>query len=372
MTRETISKRQAICIITLLILGSSVIMGVSTGEGQDSWISLLIAAAWSIPVVLVYSRIMRLFPEKDLFEIIEALFGKVGGKILIAFFCWYAVHLTALVLRSFSEFIKVAMMPETPQLPIMILMLFVSAYLVKSGIESLGKWSIVVLPVTALALILSILFSLNEIDFLNIQPVFEHDAGVIVSGAFSLLSFPLIETVIFLGVAGYIKKTDSPKKILLFGILTGSGMLLLIMLRNIEVLGPAMAGTVYYPSFVTARVIRVGDFLSRIEGSISMNFLLCGITKTTLCLFVASKGASALFGVGDYKRMVMPVGLFSLALCSVLYKSTMEMYDFAKIYHYYALPFQVIMPLFVWIAAEIKMRKKRPPAKTAGRAAGRA
>jgi spore germination protein KB len=41
-----------------------------------------------------------------------------------------------------------------------------------------------------------------------------------------------------------------------------------------------------------------------------------------------------------------------------IYKSIMEMFEWAlDIYKYYAIPFQVILPLFIWIFAEIKSRK---------------
>ena len=47
-----------------------------------------------------------------------------------------------------------------------------------------------------------------------------------------------------------------------------------IVLRNLTLLGKKMIEVNYFPSFVTARVVEAGDFLSRIEGSISTNFLL--------------------------------------------------------------------------------------------------
>jgi spore germination protein KB len=62
----------------------------------------------------------------------------------------------------------------------------------------------------------------------------------------------------------------------------------------------------------------------------------------------------------------MPVALLFLALSAIIYKNTMEMFDFISVYQFYAIPFQIIIPLAVWIAAEIKARAKR---KAAGGAA---
>lgn len=44
-------------------------------------------------------------------------------------------------------------------------------------------------------------------------------------------------------------------------------------------------------------------------------------------------------------------------LACFVYNSIMEMFEWAtEIYMYYAIPFQIILPLLIWIFAEIKSR----------------
>lgn len=332
-------------------------MGAGTEAGQDAWISLLLAIAGAIPVVLVYARVMRLFPEKGLFEIIEALFGKVIGKIFTVLICWYAIHLCSLVMKNFSEFIKLTAMPETPELPIMIMIALVAVYIVKSGVESLGKWALAVFPVICFVILLTVLMSLNKFDLSNLQPVFGHDLGTVASASVVGITFPFGETVLFLSIAGAIKRTDSPKKLYIYSVVISGVILIFVTIRNIGMLGVPLWKAEYFPSYAAVRIIHVADYLMRIEGSIAMNFVLTGITKITVCLFAASKGLASLFGIKDYKQMAMPAGLLALALCAIVYKSIMEMFDFLKVYQYYALPFQIIIPLIIWMTAEIKTRR---------------
>ena len=115
--------------------------------------------------------------------------------------------------------------------------------------------------------------------------------------------------MLILSVAGAIKKTDSPYKVYLGAMLLGALVLLVVVVRNTEILGAPMMGAEYFPSYVAARVIDVGDFLSRIEITIAMNFILAGIVKISMCLIAAAKGAARLFAVSDYRRIVMPVGV---------------------------------------------------------------
>lgn len=366
MLDKPMSYRQAVAVLIMFNFGSSVVMGVSTGTGQDAWMALLLSVALTMPVVLMYGRIAELNPETGFFDVIEAQFGKIAGKVVAALLTWYALHLCALVLRNFSEFIQISSLLDTPQLPVMVIMLLAVGYLAKLGCKALGKWAIATLPVVLTVVFLTVVLSINVMKFENILPVFEHSIGQISEDAFKIFSFPLCETVLFLSVADCIRKSDNPKKIYVFGMLFSSGVLLIIILRNLFVLGAEVVATEYFPSYSAARIINLGDFLSRIEGSISINFILAGITKITVCLIAASKGISRLFGIDDYRQLVMPTALLAMALATIVYKNTMEMFAFINYYAFYAMPFEVAIPAAVWIVSEIRKKKAQPTAGPRG------
>jgi len=359
MQKEMISMRQAFCIIVLFIGGSSIVMGGSSEAGQDAWISLLLGFLGVIPFILFYARIMRLYPDKDIFEIFETLFGKIIGRVFTVLVSWYALHLGSLVVVNFSEFIEIMAMPETPQLPLMIVMLALTAFLAASGVETLGKWAIVTLPILCLIVVLTVVLALQQMDFSNIQPVLGTEFSKIAAGSLKIFTFPLAETVLFLGLAGSVKRQTNPYKLYFYATAFAVLILLVVMVRNIELLGPALMKIEYFPSYITARIINIGDFLTRIEGSISMNFIMAGITKITVCLIVAAKGIAYLFGISNYRKILIPVSLLMLSISAILYKTAMEMFAFIEAYQYYALLFQIIIPVIVWLFAEIKIRRQK-------------
>lgn len=354
-----ISPRQAVCIIMFFIFGSSVIMGINSTARQDSWISLLMVPFLMFPMLLVYGRIMRLFPEKDFFEAIEIIFGKVFGKLFIILMTWYALHLCALVLRNFSEFIEISFMPETPQVAIMIAMMLVTIYMSVSGIETMGRWSVGMLPFVLGVAMLTTALAVPKMDFTNILPVMEHSVKTIAGGSYKLFTFPFAETVLFLCLADSVRKKDSPYKIYIYAMIFSLLVLLMVILRNTFLLGPELLAAEYFPSFTTARIVDVGDFMARIEGTIAMNFILTGIVKITVCLIAAAKGMSKLFQTGNYRWLVFPMGMLTVAFSSIVYENAMEMFDFLEIYQYYAIPFEIIIPLLLWILAEIQARRQK-------------
>ncbi len=359
MKRERVTFNQAMFSIVLFNFGSSVVMGVSTGVGQEAWIPILAATIAAIPLFLVYGRIMQLFPEEDIFGIMNSLFGKIFGKIGIALLTWYAVHLCALVLRDFSEFTQISSMPETPQLPIMILMILTTIYLARSGMRNMGKWSLVMFFFVSLVVIFTFLAAIPKAKIDDLLPIGSHTRAEYFESSFQIFSFPYAETVIFLCLAGSYEKKDSPYKMLFYALLITLIVFILVFLRNLTLLGPAMMRISYFPSYVTARIIGIGDFLARIESLISSNFLFAGIVKITACLLAASKGLARLFELEDYRILVLPMGMLTMAISVFLYENTMEMFAFLKYYPYYAFPFQVILPLITWIGCEFYVRKHR-------------
>ncbi len=364
MLDKPLTRLQAVSVLVMFCFGSSVVMGVSTGVAQDAWISLSLGALYALPAILIYARIIELNPAAGIFDAARTRLGSIAGKVFGALMSWYALHLCALVLRNFSEFIQLSSMLETPQLPMASIMLLTVVMLVKGGCKALGKWSLATIPIVLFIVLSTVLLSINIMRPEFLQPVFEHSLGDIAGDAFQIFSFPFTETVLFLGIADFIRPGDSPKKLFLGGMGFAYVVLMLIILRNLLVLGPAVVSVEYFPSYIAARIISLGDFLSRIEGSISINFMLAGITKIALCLIVASRGIASLFGVKDWRRLVLPAGLMALALSTILYRNTMEMFGFIKYYAYYAVPFEVLLPLILWAASEIGARR-------AGRAAER-
>lgn len=356
---EKITSRQAVSTVILFLFGSSLVVGINTSAYQDSWLSLLISLVMIMPVLFIYSRIIKLYPDKDIFDVIIELFGKIAGKIIIILMSFYALHLGALVTRNFSEFFQAVTLEDTPQLAIMIVFCLGVFYLVRSGTNALGRWSVFVLPLVTFMIAFTVVAALPIMDFNYIKPIGGQGFNKIFFESYNSFFFPLGEVVLFLAIMNSKReKGDSPYKIFFCGILIGGFILMLTMLRNLLILGSYNISNSYYPSYLATRIINIGDFFTRIEGTISANFMLAGLTKTSVALFAAAKGTAKLFNIKDYKTIVIPMGLLMIALCDILYTNANEMFLFIEVYNLYAIPFQLIIPITIWITAEIKTRKK--------------
>jgi spore germination protein KB len=356
MEREIITKKQCIAIMVAFLLGSSLVLGAGGDARRDAWIAVLAAMVISLPVFFVYARLVSLFPGKGLYEILPVVFGSTIGKIMVLPYIWYAFHLGALVIRNFSEFIMIVSLPDTPQYAVAILMTVLSIWAVKAGIEVIGRWSAMVLPVIIIAILLLSLLLIPSMELKNIKPVLSEGIEPVVMAAFSTFSFPFAEMVLFTVIFGNLKNNSSAYKIYYWSLFIGGMIILWVTVRNLLVLGAANVFIMYFPSYVSVRLINIGNFLQRIEVLVVLVFMLSGFVKVCICLLAAGRGIAKVLNFNNYRRIVAPVGLLMMIFSLIVYSNTKEMFEWAnKIYSFYAIPFEVILPLTIWIAAEIKI-----------------
>lgn len=360
MQKNALSAKQAVFILVLFIMGSSLVVGGDTAAGQDSWIAVLVAVFLFFPMLLVYARFLSLYPGCGLNEIILDVFGQVVGKILIALYVFYSIYLGALVMRNFSEFIQVVATPETPQILTLAIGVLLCIWMVKSDVDVLGRWARVIFPISAAAVIFTVVLSFKIMNPDNLKPVAGTDFSTLMRSSFSLFAFPFAETILFANLFGSVKtkSKNGPYLIYAVAILLGAALLLMVALRNILVLGVSSTVMYYFPSYEAVSVLSLGDFFTRFEVLIGIIFTFGGFAKITVCLFSASAGMAKLIHVRSRKNLAAPAGLLMMTLASIIYADTPQMFSGINTYKYFALPFQVVLPLVILAGAEIKTRLK--------------
>jgi spore germination protein KB len=354
MNNGTVSTKQFVAILAMFMLGTAVILSGNGPAKQDSWISLLIAMAISSLNFFVYARLIHLHPGRCLFDMATDLFGAWLGKAVVALYVWYCMHLGALVLRSFNDFIQVVAMPETPAFPILALMGLLSVYAVASGTETFGKCCELLLFLLVLLVIITTSLLAKSMDPKNLLPMGAQGSKVILGNAYSLYIFPFAESAIFMCMAQSLGSGSNPYKAY-YGALALSGALFLTAtLRNIMVIGYPLLQTFYYPSYGVMQIVSIGDFLTRIEGTISSIFIMAGFVKISVCFFSASRGVVKLFGIDDHKQVIFPVFLLIVALSRITYHNAIELFEAFDIYKYYTVPFLLVIPAAMLATAELK------------------
>ena len=356
MEKEIISSKQMINIMIIYILGSSLVMGGNTSAKQDSWISIILAVAFMIPICLVYGRLCKLHPGKNIYDMFYDCFGKIAGAILTIIFTIYAIHLGAMIIRNFTEFIQTVSLPETPQFAVAIAIGLICMWTIAEGIEILGRGAAIVMPIVFVVIVLTVIMNINNLDLSYIQPIFENSLSKILSCSLYHVSFPFGEIVLFLSVAQCMDRNTNPYRVYITALVISGTLLLVAMIRNLLVLGMPVLESLYFPSYSAVGIININEFISRIEVLVTGNFIISGLAKVCICMYAACKGIAKLFGIKKYKQFVAPVAVFMIAVSGIAFANTMEMISFLEPYRIYAPVLQIFIPLILLAVSLVRKR----------------
>lgn len=360
--KEIISKKQGIGLMALFIINGSVILPTAVEAQKDLWIAIILSILFSIPMVIIYARLLSNFPQKDLFDILQNVFGKFIGKGLCILYTWFAFHLGSIILRDFGEFIRIVAMPATPQIIMMLVPCFLSIYLLKLGLEVLGRIG----NFFAIAIILSILiFGALMIPILNInniRPVLSNGIKPVLMGAFSAFSFPFGETILFTTIFSSLEKKQSVYKVYILGLLIGGSTLLFTNTFDLLVQGIDTYSSMYFPGYFTVSRVNIGNTIQRVEIVGALIFTIGTFFKLCICMFVAVKGTAKIFNFRNYKFIVTPIALLSINLSHLIYDNSVQLVAWSsKIWPYYSFPFLAILPILILVTTEIKKKRLDKP-----------
>lgn len=357
MRKEQISESQAYILIITFIMGTSLALVSYSQSKQDTWMSMIIAFLLAIPIVIIYGSILNDHPDKDIFQILEHIFGKVVGKIIGAFYTFYFFHLGAICIRNITEFIQVASFPETPQYYTALFIVILAIYILKSGLEVIARVNKFIFPILIFIISITMIMVASQADMTNFLPILEKGWSPVLKGSFSHFSFPLGETVVFLAFLNTVQEKDKSTQIYVKGISLGSMVLFGVIIRNILVLGFPILSSSVFPSYDAASLINIGNFIKGLEVIIAIVITIAGFIKVSVCLLASCIGTARLFKFGDYKWVSAPLGLLMMSLSFILYDSTMHMIEWTQVYSYYAFPFQVVLPILILIFGKLKKHR---------------
>jgi len=317
------------------------------------------ALALATPMVIIYGIILNDNPGKDIFQILEYIFGKVIGKIIGFLYTFYFFHLGAICIRNMTEFIQVTSFPDTPQYLTAIFIGLLAIYILKCGLEVIARVNKFILPGLIFIIVITFIAVIPSSNVNNFLPILEDGWLPVIGDGFSKFSFPLGATVIFLAFLNLVNEKGKAHKIYLKGIFIGGIILLTVIIRNTLILGFPSLSSGPFPSYDAVSLINIGKFIRGIGIIIAVVMTIAGFIKVSVCLLASSIGVARIFNFGDYKWVSAPLGLLMMSLSFILYDSTMHMIEWIKIYKYYALPFQVILPILIVLISKIRQNRHK-------------
>lgn len=357
-----INKLQLCLIVMNFTIGSALLLippAIVSQSKQDAWISMLLAIFIGMIIIFILGTLASKYPDKTLVQISETLLGKYGGKLIGLLYAWFYLHLSSLVIRNLVDFLKVFMI-DTPvevfNIMIGILMLFA----IKYGLEVIARSNEIYTLIAFIGIFFTAILVIPLIDLDNIKPILADGLKPVIRGSLSAIGFPYAELVVFLMILPSVNNKQHLRGIFILGGVLGGIILFFSVFESLLVLGEATTSISVYPTYNMARLINIGEFLTRVEAFISLSFFIIVFIKIIVSFYASILAFAQVFNLSDYRPLTVPYIIIALGLSVLLNENIVEVITFARTtWTPYAMTFGFIIPLFLLLLTYIKKQEVR-------------
>ena len=352
-----INLQTAVFILLILHIGSFGMFGPEQGFYAGVWLSWLLSLLGFVPVLLLWSHLVKNMPNMDLFAMLEHGFGRVLGRLFGLCYILFFLFLAASARFFYAAMTQMLTLSFTPFVVILLLFFLLSAYLAKSGLQAMGKWCALLVALMAGMTILFFLLATPIMRVENVLPLMPNGGEGVLRGAARFFVLTIGNAVIMLALLGNVEAKASPRKLFFYATAITVLFFVFHFLRDTAILGQGGVEASIYPSYKAAGLIRLGGTGTRIEVFVLLFDTMAGLSKVALCIIAAARGLARLFGQSEENAFVLSVAFLTVGLSALLFSNLHTLFSMAPTYLRIAPVFQVLIPLLLSIALLFRRKK---------------
>lgn len=355
IVKEHITARQFMFSMLAFVMGSSLLTSFfSDVLKQNTWIGVIVAYLLGLPMIFISLYILSKYPGKSLIEINDILFGRWLGKVFSALYIFYFFTLISLNTYDVCSFIIGYMMPETPPQVVALLFLLVPALLVRRGMDSIARIAPFFCIIQIITMAMFSLFQIKDMHIDNLFPIFRIPVKEFIQGTHTIFALPFGELVSFLMIIPSVDDQKKVRKNMLTAYTVGAVIMLLIVVNEILVLGPALEFFAL-PSFEAIRLIDLADVISRMDTLYALMLYMLRFYKVSILLYACSLSLAQAAELTQYRPLVTPIAILAALLSIFIHASSVANFEWgrgsAAIYSTF---FNVGLPLIAFVVCLIR------------------
>lgn len=359
---DKIPPKQFLFAVIAFIQGSSLLSKFTLSiSKRDTWICAINAFTIAVFIVLIFGVLINKFPNMTIIEINDVVFGKIIGKIISIMYLFYFISLTTLNLRDVCVFTSQQVLPETPLVIISVILVFVCSYTVRKGVHAMTSYCFLIVMVVSVVTITNSVLLIKGMKLDNFLPVLSISMKDYIQATHATTAISFGEIFIFFMLMPNLTKPQSGKKMMLWGLSFGALTLLLIVARDIAVLGE-FTSFLTMQTYETIKLLHVGDIITRSEILYATMLISLQFFKSSIILYATAKAVAQIFNLNSYKYITYALGTIVASYILFVHPNSFDSaYWGANTAAFFSTTFNILFPIITVIV--MLMRKKSIDAK---------
>lgn len=361
MNTAKIGTLEAIFFV-LIVITNKIILNtpkfIITSCGTSAWINVIYISIIALLFTLLVAKLFKRFEGYNILDISKYLggnflkiFSSIGYLILL-------VLISAVMLRDFSENLKLIYYPNSPLIFIMLFFVIGTVIGNKLGFKAIMKTNLIIMPIVTISILVILFSSLKNMEIERLFPILGNGFDeTFISGFSNVFSYSGI-AYLFL-IMPYLKDSKKFKKISIISIIISS-LFLFFSVLCLLLASPYITITEEPMSiYVLTRSLEFGKFFQRTDALFILLFIMSCLSYLTISLFLILDIFKKITNIQDSKTMSYCFSILILGIAlipnNVAQNETLIFSIFKNSILYFVFGFSTI----VLILANVKKKKEK-------------
>lgn len=327
---------------------------------QDQGIAMVLGGIWTVLLFFFYRSLLKLGKEgEDFIDLTKSSFGKLPSVLVLGVYWLFIIIMIgkdlALVLGTVSGLI---LPKHTSSFMAALFVLHIFLICVQGGIKSIVQISVFFSTICFSVNIVILLLSISNIQGDNFFPLFYNGLHPMFQEFYTLATNSSGEIFLFLLVPELCEEIKFHIKKLLLPIIFILGTNLMKYIVTVGLLGDYLKYVTLTPAGGAAGVLTIGNAQLRIEPLVILAWFVTAIIKLSVEYYILARLSAKLVKNVDVNAYLFPTGLIVWSISLLAFRNQLEIIYFPKTYAIYAILFQLIIPLTVWIGMNLRRLKR--------------
>ena len=361
MNTAKLENLEAIALI-VLVMTSKIILNlpktILTNIGTSSWINAIYISFLALLAVLLIVHLFKNFPGYDILDISKYLGGETLKKLMAIFYIVFFIVNATLIVRSFSESIKIIYFNNLPLIIIIAFFVISSCIANIFGLKALAKTNLIVAPLALLSIIITIISSIQNFVPQRLFPILGHGLSqTFISGSNNIFLFSILAYLFFL--VPILQNQKDYKKVSIISVLV-SAFYLIASIICLQLVFPFIYQAKEHLSiYLLIRMAHSGDIIQRFISFFFFVWILSVLCYISISIYFSVHVTTKITNISNTKCITYLSGLLVFG-CTLLFNNYSQYtIIIEKIFKPSTTIFLFIINIIVLLLANIKLKIKK-------------
>ncbi|AIQ39591.1 endospore germination permease [Paenibacillus sp. FSL R5-0912] len=321
----------AMLVVNTILPTATVVLPIiiTSYAEQDAPLSIIMSTLAGLLIAAIVGTVIRYSNGAPFLDWVGEKTSPVISTILGLLMLQFYLDTTATILREFVNFIKDNVLINTPVTVLVILILFITIYMVRQGIEAISR-------VNSLIILLYLFFAplylfglLHDLNVHQLLPMFDHTLAELTLASLTPTAW-MSEVAVLLFLAPYLQYPQRARVIGWTGLIFVAALMMFSLISALMVFGPQFIKLSAYPGFTTVGIVRIGRFIEKLDILFISYWVLSIYLKLAIFLFVTVECFKQTFRVSSSRPFIGALGLVIALECLFTWQNPAKLNQYNK------------------------------------------